>query len=207
MDNDYSDSDNYKCGYVCDDSDEGIASFYSAIESYVTSDPNKQSEGLEAVREFYCEGEGHKIFDGDMHASGSSVDPSFWPIHPSVERLYHAKLMVGGFDDSTYPSDDDLSNICTSYECYNYLTGVYGADSTCCDGHYAYSQLFDFYNNDRTSGYGPTVMETLNATDPTSSSYSMSYVYDSFSWSHCLSDGDPFSDIDTLLSEFANASE
>ena len=44
--------------------------------------------------------------DGDHLESGSPMDPSFWPIHPTMERLWLFKKLAGGFTDEAWPSVD-----------------------------------------------------------------------------------------------------
>jgi hypothetical protein len=44
----------------------------------------------------------------------SPTDPSFWPIHPTLERLLHAKYMIGGFKNDTWA--DEL--VCQHSSCY-----------------------------------------------------------------------------------------
>jgi hypothetical protein len=58
----------------------------------------------------------------------------------------------------------------------------------CCYGHYENDRLLDAVSGDRTKYVGPTNAETLAASDPRSEAYSMPYVYDSFTWSHCDED-------------------
>ena len=41
--------------------------------------------------------------DGDHLESASPLDPSFWPVHPTLERLWQFKKMAGLFDDETWP--------------------------------------------------------------------------------------------------------
>lgn len=47
--------------------------------------------------------------------------------------------------------------------------------------------------------YGPTNREVLLATDPRYETYSMPYIYDSFTWSHCSED------FDGLLGDLASS--
>ena len=71
--------------------------------------------------------------------------------------------------------------------------------STCCDGHFADSQLLNAITGQRFEYYGPTNNAVLTATDPRSAAhYSMSYIYDSFSWPHCKSQSG-LHDIEELL--------
>ena len=36
------------------------------------------------------------ILVGDEEQSSSPADPLFWPIHPTIERLYQWKMLNGG---------------------------------------------------------------------------------------------------------------
>eukprot|EP01035_Chromulina_nebulosa_P020766 gene20766-26926_t len=196
-DNDFTDHENFNCGMVCDDSIEGKEAFYSILISYSSIYlTNTDDSTLEVLRQFICDGDFHKIITGDQFMSSSAADPAFWPIHPTLERLYHAKLMTSGFSSSEYP---DGEKSCSYPECYDYLTEEYGYYDSCCDGHYSYGQLFDYFSVSRESYIGLTNLEMYAATDPTSSDYSMSYVYDNFQWSHCADSAD----IDALIASSA----
>jgi hypothetical protein len=55
---------------------------------------NSTVEGSdEAWTDFICNGDASKIFSGDHLESASPADPSFWVIHPTLERLFLAKLI------------------------------------------------------------------------------------------------------------------
>ena len=56
---------------------------------------------------------------GEQAESASPLDPAFWAIHPTIERLYQWRKLTGGFDDDAW--HDDGSAAC-----------VYGAR---CYGH------------------------------------------------------------------------
>lgn len=183
IDDDYTNSDNFICGYECDETSDGKETFYSLFNSYYTDSVN--TTGKESLRQFFCGGDAHKIITGDMYLSSSAGDPSFWPIHGTLERLYHAKRLAGGFTTDTYVTE--LDEVCSYYECYDWQTGVYGNFTSCCEGHFSDSRLFDYTLNSRTDHIGSTNLETLTNTDASSSSYSMSYIYDSFTWDHCSS--------------------
>lgn len=198
--NDYSSYKNFKCGYECDQTDEGISKLNTKLRDYVAD--GISDVGLADVRSFLCGGDAVKVIVGDMFDSSSAGDPAFWPIHPTLERLLHVKMFMGGFEDNTYPTADNLQSVCTQYECYNYKTDIYQEDITCCEGHFADSRLFDFYHNDRESHIGPTIIETLSSTNASSSSYNMPYIYDSFEWPHCAGLGEESSDIDELVDQY-----
>ena len=160
--------------------------------------------GWAAWKAFICGGDGGRIFSGENLESASPADPSFWVIHPTLERLYHAKSMAGGFDDATWATDPVAQYVCDKYACYE--GGVYGYYSECCDGHYAESQLIDV-GGDRCSYFGMTNEDTMLSTDASSSAYGMDYIYDAFTWEHCLdtNDGGGSYDFDALLVQLAEA--
>jgi hypothetical protein len=135
--------------------------------------------------EFVCGGAASRIYPGDHIESASPADPSFWVIHPTLERLLQAKLMAGGFDNEVWPKDSAKSFVCNGAECTDGATGLAGYFSNCCYGHYEDSQLLDAISGDPKTFYGPTNGEVMAATDPRLDSYSMSYIYDSFEWTHC----------------------
>lgn len=137
-------------------------------------------------QDFICTGEGHKVFSGDHLEAGSPSDPSFWPIHPNLERLLHAKLMTGGFEDTNWPTSGE--HLCNKYICYESTEGVKGEHTQCCYGHNEYDQLLNFASGDVSSGYGPTNAEILQWTDASREDYAMPYVYDDFTWGHCDED-------------------
>jgi hypothetical protein len=42
--------------------------------------------------------------EGDQLEAGSPFDISFWPIHPTIERLWHFKKLKGFFSDESWPT-------------------------------------------------------------------------------------------------------
>ena len=153
-------------------------------------------EGWEAWKDFICDGDGFKIFGGDHLESASPADPSFWPIHPTLERLLHAKYMVNGFDTDKFPSDSASEYVCNKQICYDTrysstkdVRSSIGAWSSCCYGHYGDDRMMDAVSGDRDGGVGPTNAEIMSWTNPTQDSYSMEYIYDGFDWSHCTDIG------------------
>ena len=51
-------------------------------------------DDMEAWVEFVCDGDGYKVFAGDHLESASAADPSFWPIHPTLDRLLQVTLTL-----------------------------------------------------------------------------------------------------------------
>lgn len=52
---------------------------------------------MEAWYGFFCNANntGREIFAGESFEASSASDPIFWAIHPAIERLVQAKLMLG----------------------------------------------------------------------------------------------------------------
>ena len=185
--------DTLSCGFSCPDSEaeDWIAAFSKyKIASYVPDDMD-ESVGWEAWRQFACNGNGIKMFTGDQLESASPNDPSFWPIHPTMERLYHAKMMAGGFEEDEWPSETcgggHCDWVCNHAKCYDF-SGVETTKAyydSCCAGHFENDQLFDHNYEDRSQGYGLTNAQVFLYSDPTSKAYNMTYLYDNFEWAHC----------------------
>jgi len=176
------------CGWQCDGGNNTAnleANLFAKLSSYVPEDmsSNSSHEGWGAWREFVCSGDAGMIFSGENLESASPADPSFWVIHPTLERLYQAKMLSGGFEDSEWASDAENDYVCDKQYCYQ--DDVYGYWQECCDGHFSSSQLIDA-SGDRCSYFGQTNADTLASTDASQASYALSYVYASFDWGHCL---------------------
>jgi hypothetical protein len=159
-----------------------------------TSDP-----GWKVIRDFICSGTGYKIYYGDHLESSSAVDPSFWPIHPTQERMLQAKLMANGFSDMSWNSDASSTWVCERSECYMpELSDDVAYHSECCLGHYENDGFLDFENQRNNVTVGITNRAILDAIDPRSMDYSVPYIYEHFSWSHCSG---AHGDVDATLSD------
>jgi hypothetical protein len=182
------DYDGIDCGFICDDSqkDDMKTTLEKLIQkSYVPSDMD--DDGWNMWYDFICSGDGYKVFAGDHLEAASPADPSFWPIHPNLERMFHLKLMSGGFADSTWPVVRD--DVCDKSECYEREAGEKVESDQCCRGHFEYDQLLDFINGNVTGGYGLTNKDMMMQTNPVKTgAYKMPYIYDDFTWSHCDED-------------------
>lgn len=204
------------CGFTCNEKTMDLMSkqLSKVISSLYVHDGGLTDDQWEQMRDFICTGDGYKIFVGDHLESASPSDPSFWPIHPTMERLLQAKLMSGGFDTYTWSSDPDDGYVCDKSSCYEYEQGSKDEYTECCYGHYENDQLLDFVNADKSSGYGLTNAQVMAFTDPTDtlsytdsesgssvSGYKMTYVYQHFDWSHCASE-----DFDGLFASLAKSS-
>jgi hypothetical protein len=124
--------------------------------------------------------------------SASPGDPSFWPIHPTLERLLQAKYMSGTFSNLEWPKNAKKDYVCDKSYCYDDELG-FGYWDDCCYGHYEYDQMLDAASGSRYQGYGLTNKHIHDATNPAYANYSMSYIYSDFNWNHCENIGQSFS--------------
>eukprot|EP01038_Epipyxis_sp_PR26KG_P004980 gene4980-6963_t len=173
------------CGFICNSkTTTSMTARLFRLQS--RNIDTSKSDAQEVWTDFICNGSGAKIFAGDHLESASPADPTFWVIHPTLERLLHAKLMSGGFANEEWASDVKNDYVCDKAKCYDSSTGVFDYYESCCYGHFENSQLLDALSGDRNTYFGLTNGDVLKATDPRRTDYSMPYIYDSFTWDHCL---------------------
>jgi len=199
------DFEDTKCTYVCNSDYDNVLLMmlqHSILNSDYESVPEygvMPDEGWDAWKDFICGGDGSKVFGGDHLESASPADPSFWPIHPTLERILQVKYMSGGFMSDDWPIDPDNEYVCNKVTCYDEDTGEFGHWDMCCYGHYQDDKLLDATNNDKYSYVGPTNREIFDGTNPLSEDYNMIYIYDSFTWEHCLIEDYDFNELITNL--------
>lgn len=187
------------CGFTCVAGQEDDMLDFLFEQSHLNIDTTTNPTGARAaVLQFICNSSdgtstgrsyGSQIFTGDHLESASPADPSFWVIHPTIERLFHAKLLSGGFVTDYWPihvNESQSTYVCAKNACYNATTGSYDYHTDCCYGHYRDDQTMDADVGSRAAYTGATNYATLQATDPTSiEKYQMPYIYDTFTWDHC----------------------
>mmetsp|Transcript_109923 Transcript_109923/g.319886 ORF Transcript_109923/g.319886 Transcript_109923/m.319886 type:complete len:864 (+) Transcript_109923:2-2593(+) len=153
-------------------------STFSDAESHLNADGEERSfEILELMCDSYDDT--HTMI-GDLGNSGGPIDPLFWPVHPTIDRLWHWRRL-NGMDDESWPSDAK----------HTYFHDVYGKDGSVeaggsCYGHgpddvMSWRNLFD------TDDHYYTNRELYNYLAP--GSEELPYIYDSFLWPHCVSEG------------------
>ena len=81
--------------------EEGSTPTISNRSSILDATASFEVADIESISEmmmFYC----NPGMIGDQYTSYATNDPSFWPIHPTLERLWHLKRLAGNetFDDT-----------------------------------------------------------------------------------------------------------
>lgn len=126
---------------------------------------------------------------GEHLESASPADPSFWPIHPTIDRLFIYKRLVMPFKIADFANNRGPTTWCEYY------------DTSDCMGHHPYDVAA--YNVNAHDGHGRfnvqhlTVGELFNATSP--ENYKLDYVYDHFNWHHCDAAGFYFPKPDSFV--------
>ena len=198
------DREDISCAYTCNEDRMNVL-YLMLTHSILNSDyecvnvDTMTDEGWNAWIDFICGGDGSLIFGGDHLESASPADPSFWPIHPTSERLMQAKYMAGGFASDAWPTDALGEYVCNKVSCYDSDVGDFVLSDDCCYGHFQFDQMFDAPNNDRDTKVGPTNDDIHRWTNPTKDSYAMPYIYDTFTWDHCTDSGYDFDSLITSL--------
>lgn len=103
---------------------------------------------------------------GEMIESASTLDPSFWPIHPTIERLLLRWRM--------YKDEIDENWVANS------STTVGGIGTGYCEGHDEFDQLSYLNLNGRTDYTNRELYELITPFED-----SLPYVYHTFLWDHC----------------------
>lgn len=120
---------------------------------------------------------------GDAMNSGATADPSFWVIHPNVDRLFQHRRMLGFTGLDVWPHGNKTDS--------TFYWGV-GASSASCWGHQPndtmiWNDLFVDDSNINSKYY--TISELFEKMDAHAGKNT--YVYDNFQWEHCTSEGIP----------------
>ncbi|KAH8060926.1 symporter [Aureococcus anophagefferens] len=128
--------------------------------------------------------EGGFAVDGDQLESGSPMDPAFWPIHGTVERLWLYKKLLG-FTNEGWPDDYSTVSECFGHNATDLIPFSFSLiDTDTDDDDDAVSIMANMSANELYDKMGPDSM-------------AMPYVYQDFDWDHCSHAGFDFTGIDT----------
>lgn len=200
------------CGYVCNYSHSVnlTLAVKELVSKYISRGGVKtiNDDQIRAWEEFICTGDGYKILVGTHMESVSSADPSFWPIHPTQERLLHVHMISQNFVSYSWPEYGANSYICDNAACVSESDNNDSNDNSkgyykvCCYGHFGSSQLLDHINGDADQYIGDTNNAIIESSNANSDEYTMPYIYDSFAWTHCKSVG---VDLDATIEDTYNS--
>lgn len=153
--------------------------------------------------------------------STSPLDPVFWPMHPTMERLWHFKVLSGTMTNTGWPDENTIVTMPDGTSKQE-IVSLYSEE---CMGHRG-SDVFPFGlwdgsldhivrtglmdailtsesdddvgerdspPNRQAAGNTLTNRELLAALDPRQDS--LTYIYDAFRWDHCMQKGFDFHDM------------
>ena len=136
---------------------------------------------------------------GDHLEAASPIQASFWPVHPTLERLYQYRELARPFSAHTWEAntDEDKTKYCNAH-----------GKGVGCEGHHPYDLTFWYSitkeirkdydgtgskkvyvkkhltNEEVRSSISPLASKSDASIDQLSS-YSIPYIYEHFDWKHC----------------------
>jgi hypothetical protein len=123
------------------------------------------SEVAEALLKLLCNAEGQAPAIGDSMSSAAPIDPTFWVLHPTADRMWQWRR-INGFLSTEWPEDN-----------YRHEPGV-------CWGHAADDVLIwkDLLG---ANGKFLTNTEVYDRLDPLVPHDNTDFVFADFQWEHC----------------------
>ena len=145
----------------------------------------------ELVNKIMCE---TPYWPGDQLEAASPADVSFWPIHPTLDRMLQYKHLARPFTDknwSTYETGTTAS-ICVM-------------QSLNCKGHNPMDDTFFQTTVKEADGkYKKKHLKNLQlreASNPAEGGYALPYIYNNFEWNHCTELGVSFRPVYDAVTE------
>lgn len=149
---------------------------------------------------------------GDAKDAGGSIDPTFWPIHPAITRLYQYRILFGpAFRDEAWyvnnscygarSEDEDRDRLAFALDgarVGNSTLGLPPSNSyqpdglvpcgfeDCCGGHFGSSQLYQRYPDKKI---GLTNAAMMDLVDPRTGPKFDQPIYHHFLFPHCEAAG------------------
>ncbi|CAM9270816.1 unnamed protein product [Choristocarpus tenellus] len=202
------------CGCLNHSFEEGSNDYLEILEmmnvvDFPLSPDDHDEDTRREVARLLCN---RPVNDGDQLQASSPLDPTFWPIHGTMERLYLYKMLTGTLTDTTWP---DHSSTYTDEDGETFEIALSSDPTGECLGHRG-SDIFPFGFRETTTKIVPvrlwgetavgqfTNREVLKALDPNVNA--LPYLYDTFTWPHCEKVGFDFHDAwDTVGYGFGGA--
>jgi len=102
------------CKFSCTANNDTIIGALRFVEAHTAE--NMSDAAWAEWYDFVCNGDASLIFEGDHLESSSPGDPSFWVIHPLIERALHLKLNQGDLGSRVWPTEK--AEVCLTNKCY-----------------------------------------------------------------------------------------
>ena len=180
-----------ECTYSCPDLDAVIAGtstsgrtvedYVGVLNPYAWTFDWMTSEQRVCLAKTLCSAH---VVTGDHIESSSAYDISFWPIHPTLERLFQYKVLSGNFHDMHWSEKSITAAIDAQLECYGHrpdekvLFLPAGVNPT-TTSFTKFDSVPEVTNAE--------VYEALNPKHD-----GLTYIYADFEWKHCEEKGIDF---------------
>jgi len=161
--------------------------YVEEIEEWKTNPRN-----VDIFQILYCE---TKTILGDGIDAGGANDPTFWTIHPSLDRLYQYKNLVNPMKDMYWPNGGAPAWSKSSID--NTACSTFPYPSKCASHHASEKIAFKIDTLKEDGGYSesfPSNIELLQMMSP-AGDYRLSYIYENFRYAHCKSEGYHFPEV------------
>jgi len=168
-----------ECTWTCvEDVEENVYAQAILSESGISQSETTPENYAKIAKAAFCTSH---YWPGDMLEAASPAEASFWPIHPTMERLLVVKDIMQPFEDKKWLPSNGIICLSTSK----------------CEGHNAGDLTFwKSTVKDTKTGAFKTVHltneEVRHAVTPATGAHSVPYIYAHFKWSHCDETGVEF---------------
>lgn len=190
------------CMWTCK---EGVGDPNSELAGYLGVYTSINTSDHSVVKKVAHELCNTPYYPGDHLEAGSPIEASFWPIHPTLDRLLQYKDLVRPFNDTTW-ADYNCTGLNTSHSSGCAKSNCESSPWSNCEGHHAYDLTFwqtvSFDSTEKIykKSYR-TNQEVRNAVLAGTSDYLLPYIYDNFEWSHCEDIGVHFAKVSSQNEE------
>ena len=171
------DTPSAECTYYCPELDDvisGVSTSNTTLEDYV----GVLNPYAICLAKTLCSAH---VVTGDHIEASSAYDISFWPVHPTLERLFQYKVLSGNFQDMHWSEKSITAAINAQLECYGHRPNekVLFLPESASTSFVKFDSVPDVSN-----------AEVYDALNPKKDS--LTYIYADFEWKHCTEKGYDF---------------
>jgi hypothetical protein len=161
---------------------------------------------MSAIGDALCD-DGPSFVKGDQFEASGGRDPSFWPVHPAMERLFQYASLLRPFRNMSWPTanvcstgDEPLPKRSDTVGAWRYSPRASGANcfraerrgpprpediADCCYGHYGDSRWYEEFPVKVGGVTNARMLELLDPRRPPRPEDGYGVVYHHFRWDHC----------------------
>ena len=153
-----------------------------SVDLFLNDEGGYSPSTKQAVVQSICDS---RLIPGDASSASSPADVAFWPMHPTLERLWQWRKLKNPFKDELWrnPAGNNMSVYCVNDNC----KGHHGDDLVA----FSVPMIDQISNEYLVRDLGSlTLGELYTLMDPSKDEgMALPFVYDSFDWDHCMDAG------------------